>query len=63
MTDDDGLRDDEWEILIADHNLGEYTERLEVPGGWLYRIEKHGLATVVFVPYPSATPLGGPPQP
>ena len=51
MTDDD----DDWED-VASPREGDYTERLKIHGGWLYRtLIEHGKGmciAMVFVPAP-----------
>ena len=51
-----------WEILINHGPFGEYTDRLRVPGGWLYRSgrwtehdpedQQQLTLTMCFVPMP-----------
>jgi hypothetical protein len=36
----------QWEIIASG------CSRLDVPGGWLYRVDKYGSTVVVFVPKP-----------
>jgi hypothetical protein len=49
------VSDREWEDVVSP-NTGDYTERLAVPGGWLYRTcldgrEPDVAVAMVFVPY------------
>jgi hypothetical protein len=45
-----------WEVVDDDDAGPAMTYRLEVPGGWLYRVvfsrEFDDLVTLVFVPFP-----------
>jgi len=40
-----------WEMVTEEPH--EFTDRLEVPGGWLYRTEIRSYVAMCFVPEPS----------
>ena len=40
-----------WEMVYANHDERDYTERMKVPGGWLYRVTyKEDAIVVTYVP-------------
>lgn len=45
---------EDWE-MISEGTRG-YTQRMKVPGGWLYRTMVYGALAMSFVPGPAADP-------
>jgi hypothetical protein len=41
-----------WEGVAGEPGRADYTDRLRVPGGWLYRTRAGGGAALAFVPAP-----------
>jgi hypothetical protein len=48
------MKNPEW--VAVDDSEGNKTDRLEVPGGWLYRVRVQGHVSLAFVPRPAETP-------
>lgn len=52
-----------WEGVAGEPGRADYTDRLRVPGGWLYRTRAGGTVALAFVPKASESAAGPPRSP
>jgi hypothetical protein len=44
------MSDEKWESVVGEPGRADYTDRLSVPGGWLYRTRAAAGVALAFVP-------------